>query len=85
MSKKSKKKKREPKPSQRNTQAVDERVKQVNAMAPPDENPWKMDNEKKLGRWRPLGQSDKLSISEKNRFDKRQNRLRKRKVLGAKK
>ena len=73
-----KKKKRDPKPSQRNTQAVDERVKQINAMTPPDENPYKMDNEKKIGRFRSLAAPDRMSISEKNRMKKRQNRLKKR-------
>ena len=74
-----KKKKKEPKPSQRNTQAVDDRIKQINAMSPPDENPWKMDNENKIGRFRPIGQSDRTSIAEKNRMKKKQNRLKRKK------
>lgn len=69
-----KKKKREPKPSQRNTQAVDDRVKQINSMTPPDENPWKMENENKIMRFRPIGFSDRMSIAEKKRMEKRQNR-----------
>ena len=74
-----KKKKKEPKPSQRNTQAVDERVKQINAMSPPDENPWKMENEKKIGRFRTFGRNDRMSIAEKNRLKKRTNRPKRKK------
>ncbi|MFQ5474561.1 MAG: hypothetical protein ACE5DM_01865 [Candidatus Nanoarchaeia archaeon] len=79
-----KKKKKEPKPSQRNTQAVDERLKQINSLTPPDENPWKMENERKIDRWRPANKSSRLSIADEKRLNKRKNRRLKAKVMGPK-
>ena len=80
-----KKKKREPKPSQRNTQAVDERVKQISSLQPPEENPWKMDNENKIDRFRPVGKGGRMSLAEKSRLEKRQNRAERARMNAPKK
>ena len=69
-----KKNKREFKPSQRDSQAVEERVKKAMGAAIPDENPFKMDNENKIDRFRPTFFNNRMSISETSRMKQRQNR-----------
>ena len=77
MSKKSKKKKKEKKPKQKNTQAIEERYKKAMAMTPPDENPFKMENENKIDRFRYLHRTDRKTVKEKSRLKRRDSRPKK--------
>ena len=58
----------------RDVAKIDERVKSINAIRIPDETPFKKDNENRIDRWRPLWRTDRLSIAEKKRKEKRHNR-----------
>ena len=75
--KKKKKKKGEKKPKQKNTAAIDERFKKAMALQPPDENPFKMDNENKIDRFRPAHRTDRDTLKTHNRKLARQNRQKK--------
>ena len=71
--KKEKKKKNYPAP----TQSVDERAKQASSLQPPDQNPHKMDNERKIDFFRSPWRSDRSSIKEVLSKEKRHNRPKK--------
>ncbi|MBW2968084.1 hypothetical protein KY362_06375 [Candidatus Woesearchaeota archaeon] len=72
-----KKKKKEKKPKQKNTAAIDERFKKAMALTPPDENPFKQDNENKIDRFRYDWKTDRRSIKETKRQTARHNRPKK--------
>lgn len=74
---KKKKKDKEKKAPQKNTAAIDERFKKAMALQPPDENPFKMDNENKIDRFRPVFRTDRSSFKEKARVKNRHNRPKK--------
>lgn len=69
-----KKKKKEKKPKQKNVQAIDERVKKALAAQPPDENPFKMENENKIDRFRYLYKTDRRNLKTKARHKRRDSR-----------
>ncbi len=73
----SKKKTKEKKPQQKNTAAIEERFKKAMAIQPPDENPYKMDNENKIDRFRYLHRTDRSSLKEKSRLKRRDSRPKK--------
>ena len=66
------KKKKKDKPKKKKDKSkIDERVKSINAIQPPDENPFKMDNEDKIDRFLRFGFRKKKgkgfkSLKEKN-------------------
>jgi len=72
-----KKKKKEKKPKQKNTAAIDERFKKAMAIQPPDENPYKMENENKIDRFRYTYKTDRRSVKEQKRQTARHNRPKK--------
>ena len=74
---KKKKKKKEKKPKQKDTAAIDERFKKALAIQPPDETPYKMENERKIERFRPIHRTDWLSIKAQRRRAARHNRPKK--------
>jgi len=74
---KKKKKKKEKKPKQKNTAAIDERFKKAMSIQPPDENPFKMENENKIDRFRGAFRNDKRSIKDRQRQLARHNRPKK--------
>lgn len=56
---------------------VDARVKKIQAIQPPDKNPWKMDNERKIDQFLKFGFRKKVafgSIKEIRRKKKRERR-----------
>ena len=77
MSGKKKKGKGEKKAKQKNTAAIDERFKKALAIQPPDENPFKMDNENKIDRFRGIHRNKRDSIKTENRQLSRHNRPKK--------
>jgi hypothetical protein len=77
MSGKKKKKKGEKKPKQKNTAAIDDRFKKAMAIQPPDENPFKMDNENKIDHFRSFNRTDRRSIKAQHREQARHNRPKK--------
>jgi hypothetical protein len=77
MGNKKKKKGKEKKAPQKNTAAIDERFKKAMALQPPDDNPFKMDNENKIDRFRPAFRNDWASVKEKSRVKNRHNRPKK--------
>ncbi len=79
MSKKSKSKKKDlkKKTKKKYPSGVEERMKSLNTIKLPDENPHKKDNEDKLDRWRPSFWNDKSSLKEKSRLSQRGNRPKK--------
>jgi hypothetical protein len=77
MGKKKKKKKGEKKPKQKNTAAIDERFKKALAIQPPDENPFKIENENKIDRFRSIHRTDRRSVKAKQRQLSRHNRPKK--------
>ena len=76
MSKK-KKKKGEKKPQQKNVAAIDERFKKAMAIQPPDETPFKMEDENKIDRFRNLHRTEKRSLKTISRVTNRHNRPKK--------
>ncbi len=74
---KKKKNKGEKKAKQKNTAAIDERFKKAMAIQPPDENPFKMDNENKIDRFRYTYKTDRRSVKEQSRQNARHNRPKK--------
>jgi len=72
-----KKKTKEKKPKQKNTAAIDERFKKAMSIKPPDENPFKMDNENKIDRFRYLHRTDRKTLKEKSRLKRRDSRPKK--------
>lgn len=74
---KKKKKKGEKKPKQKNTAAIDERFKKALSIQPPDENPFKMENENKIDRFRSIYRTDRRAIKEQHRQLARHNRPKK--------
>ena len=77
MGKKKKKKEKKKKNYPVATQSVDERAKQAASLQPPDENPYKMDNEKKIDFFRSPWRTDRDSIKENLSKTKRHNRPKK--------
>ena len=77
MSGKKKKKKGDKKPKQKNTAAIDDRFKKALAIQPPDANPYKMDNENKIDRFRYGWRTDRSSVKDKQRKKARHNRPKK--------
>ncbi len=75
-----KKKKKEPKPKQRDTQKIDERLKQVQNVEPPERNEFKMENDElidrflRYGRPRKIKKFDNLPIREQKKFNRRTHR-----------
>ena len=56
---------------------IDERVKKILSIEPPDENPWKQDNENRIDSFMRYGFKKKGfegTIREKNRLNKRERR-----------
>jgi len=56
---------------------IDERVKKIMSIQPPDVNPWKQDNEKRIDQFMKFGMRKKAfegSIREENRMKKRERR-----------
>ncbi|MBW2971606.1 hypothetical protein KY359_01090 [Candidatus Woesearchaeota archaeon] len=74
---KKKKKDKGEKTKQKNTAAIDERFKKALAIQPPDENPFKMENENKIDHFRYLWRNDWKSVKEKSRQNARHNRPKK--------
>ncbi|MBW2965262.1 hypothetical protein KY363_07430 [Candidatus Woesearchaeota archaeon] len=74
---KNKKDKGEKKTKQKNTAAIDERFKKALAIQPPDENPFKMDNENKIDRFRYSWKTDWRSIKTVSRQKRRDSRPKK--------
>ncbi|MFC1742060.1 hypothetical protein ACFL3V_05990 [Nanoarchaeota archaeon] len=72
-----KKKKKEKKPKQKNTAAIDERFKKALSIQPPDENPYKMDNENKIDRFRNTWWTDRRPLKTVNRQKRRDSRPKK--------
>lgn len=72
-----KKKKKDKKPKQKNTAAIDERFKKALAIQPPDENPYKMDNEKKIDFFRSPWRTDRRNIKTVSRQKRRDSRPKK--------
>jgi hypothetical protein len=70
----------EKKVKQKNSAAVDERFKKALAIQPPDDNPFKMENEDKIDRFRPLFRNDWSSYKEQNRLKRRDARPKKPKM-----
>lgn len=77
MGKKKKNKKGEKKPQQKNTQAIEERYKKASALTPPDDNPYKVENENKIDRFRYNFKTDRSTIKEKSRLKRRDSRPKK--------
>ena len=77
MGSKKKKNKGEKKIKQKNSAAIDERFKKAMALTPPDENPFKQDNENKIDRFRYTWKNDWKSIKEHKRQSARHNRPKK--------
>ncbi len=75
--KKKKKGKGEKKTQQKNTAAIDERFKKALAIQPPDENPYKMENENKIDRFRSPWFSDRRTIKTVSRQKRRDSRPKK--------
>ena len=70
---KSKKKKEAGPKVKRDVHKIDERVKSIQNLQPPDENPWKMDNEKRIDQFLKYGFKKKIDYSppktkNRNRF-----------------
>jgi len=72
------KKKKEKKPKiRKHASGVETRIKEIANIQPPDETPFKKDNENKLDRWRPSFRNDRVSYKEKSRLSQRGNRPKK--------
>jgi hypothetical protein len=67
----------EKKVKQRNAQAIEDRFKKAMALVPPDENPFKMENEDKIDHFRSLYRDDWASIKTQSRQIQRHNRPKK--------
>jgi hypothetical protein len=67
------------KTKQKNAQAIDERFKKALAVQPPEDNPFKMENDQKIDRFRFLYKSDWRSIKEIHRHKRRDSRPHKSK------
>ena len=75
MGKKSKKKDKKKVDTRKQfTSGVEERVKHIASIKEPEEMLFKKENEDLVERWRPLWRSDRTSIAEKSRLEKRGNR-----------
>ena len=61
----------------KNTAAIDERFKKALAIQPPEDNPFKMENEAKIDRWRPLYSTDWRTIKTQARQERRDSRPKK--------
>ncbi|MBI4738826.1 hypothetical protein HY772_04655 [Candidatus Woesearchaeota archaeon] len=70
------KKKEEKKAKVKKSSTVDERAKYAMNIQPPDENLFKMDNEKTIGQFRFAYKTDWNPIKTQNRLSRRQNRPR---------
>jgi hypothetical protein len=70
----------EKKTKQKNAAAIDERFKKALAIQAPEENPYKMENEARIERFRPLFRSDWSSIKEQSRLKRRDARPKKPKM-----
>ena len=81
MGKKKKDKGGEKKTKQKNTAAIDERFKKAMSLQPPDDNPFKMDNENKVDRFRPAFRNDWSTFKEQSRVKNRHNRPKKPKGI----
>jgi hypothetical protein len=70
MSKKKNKKKKEEKKAKKDADSksgvIDQRAKEAMSIRPPEENPFFMDNEKKIERWRPAWRTDWTTLKENN-------------------
>jgi hypothetical protein len=79
MSKKSKSKKKDVKKSNKKKypSGVEDRIKSINTIKLPDENPHKKENEDLLDRWRPSFRNDRATMKEKSRYSQRGNRPKK--------
>jgi len=64
----------EVKTKQKNSAAIEERFKKALSIQPPDDNPFKMENEQKIDRFRSLYKSDWRSIKEIHRHKRRDSR-----------
>jgi len=62
---------------QKNSAAIDERFKKAMAIQPPDDNPFKMENEKKIDMFRYAFRNDDRSVKEEHRQLARHNRPKK--------
>lgn len=62
---------------QKNAAAIEERFKKAMALQPPDENPFKMENENVIDHFRPAFRNDWDSIKATNRKKTRENRPKK--------
>jgi hypothetical protein len=70
----------EKKTKQRNSAAIDERFKKALAIQPPDDNPFKMENDDKIDRFRPLFRNDWSSLKDQSRLKRRDARPKKPKM-----
>jgi len=76
----SKKKKKDPKPKQRDSQKVDERLKQVQSIEPPEQNEFKMDNDDSIDRFLRFGLKRRvkkfgdMTIRDQKKFTRRTHR-----------
>jgi hypothetical protein len=68
------KKKEEKKAKVKKSSAVDERAKYAMQIQPPDDNSYKMENEKTIGTFRFAYKTDWNPIKMQNRLSKRHNR-----------
>jgi hypothetical protein len=74
---KNKKNKAEKNIKQKDSAAVDERFKKAMALQPPDDNPFKMENDNKIDQFRFSNKNDWRSLKEFNRQKARHNRPKK--------
>lgn len=77
MGKKKKDKSNKEKTKQKNSAAIDERFKKAMGLTPPDDNPFKMENENKIDNFRYLWRNNFKSIKEERRQTARHNRPKK--------
>jgi hypothetical protein len=70
----------EKKTKQKNMQAVEDRFKKALAIQPPDENPFKMENEAKIDHFRYLYKTDWRTIKTQARQERRDSRPKKPKM-----
>ncbi len=72
------KKKKDKKPKiRKHTSGVEERMKEISNIQPPDETPFKKENENKLDHWRPSFRNNRTSYKEQSRLSQRGNRPKK--------
>lgn len=74
---KNKKNKVEKKVKQKNSAAIDERFKKAMNLQPPDDNPFKNENENMIDRFRYVNRNDWRSIKDISRQKARHNRPKK--------